>query len=74
MMYKDTLIFLVADELEGNVGLLLIDVPSVEIPDVGVGIKSFGLSVFRSLLVLLSFKLRRRTGFWRIRLKEIEHE
>jgi hypothetical protein len=51
--------------------LLLVDIPSpvsVDIIDVGVFIKSRCIGVLASLLLLLSFKLRRRTGFLRIRL------
>lgn len=52
--------------------LLLVDVPSVlsvDIIDVDVVTKSRGTGVLTSLLLLLSFKLRRRTGFLRIRLE-----
>ncbi len=54
-----------------NCFLLLFDIPSplsVDIIDVDVAIKSRGVGVLTSLLLLLSFKLRRRTGFLRIRL------
>ena len=53
--------------------LLLFDIPSplsVDIIDVDVLTKSRGVGVLASLLLLLSFKLRRRTGFLRIRLIE----
>ncbi len=52
--------------------LLLIDKPlpvSVDIRDADVATRSRGVEVFTSLLLLLSFKLRRRTGFLRIRLE-----
>ncbi len=51
---------------------MLTDISSplpVDIIDVEVEVKLFGSGVLTSLLVLLSFKLRRRTGFLRIRLK-----
>lgn len=51
---------------------VLFDIPlplSVEIIDVDWAIKSRGVGVLTSLLLLLSFKLSRRTGFLRIRLK-----
>lgn len=60
------MIFLVADELEGNGDLGLTGVLSAifeEVIDVELEIKSSELSGLKSLLVLLSFKLRRRTGF-----------
>jgi hypothetical protein len=67
-MFFYTLIFRDAFEFDDNGGCLLsIDIPlptSVEIIDVRVGI------ILTSLLVQLSFKLRRRTGVLEIiRLK-----
>jgi hypothetical protein len=64
-------------EWDDNESCLLIDTPSlpfVDRIDVDVARKSMGravalLSLALLLLVLLSFKLRRRTGFFRIRLK-----
>jgi hypothetical protein len=67
-----TLIFLDNEESEDTGCLLLTDISSplpVDIIDVEVEIKLCGSGVLTSLLVLLSFKLRRRTGFLRIRLK-----
>ncbi len=52
--------------------LLLFDIPSpvsVDIIDADVATRSRDVEVLTSLLLLLSFKLRRRTGFLRIRLK-----
>ncbi len=49
--------------------LLLVDIPSplsVDAIDVEVDIRSRGVGVLTSLLLLWSFKLRRRTGFLRI--------
>ena len=60
------MIFLVADEFEGNGDLGLTGVLSAifeEVIDVELEIKSLELCGLKSLLVLLSFKLRRRTGF-----------
>jgi len=51
--------------------LLLFDIPSplsVDTIDADVAVNSRGVGVLTSLLLLLSFKLRRRTGFLRIRL------
>jgi hypothetical protein len=63
-----TLIFLDVFEFEGKGCVLSIDIPS----PVSVEIKSCALDVLRSLLVLLSFKLRRRMGVLEIiRLKII---
>ncbi len=56
----------------GNGCFLLTDISSlvsVEVIDIGFVVKSFGVGVLTSLLVLLSFKLRRRMGCLRIRLK-----
>ncbi len=66
-MFFYTLIFRDAFEFDDNGCLLSIDIPlptSVDIIDVSVGI------ILTSLLVQLSFKLRRRTGVLEIiRLK-----
>lgn len=43
-------------------------VASVGMMEADVAVSSRGVGVFESLLLLLSFKLRRRTGFLRIRL------
>jgi len=67
-MFFYTLIFLDVFEFEGKGWLLSIDIPS----PVSVEIKSCALDVLISLLVLLSFKLRRRMGVLEIiRLKII---
>lgn len=64
--FNYTLIF---DEVELTDDFLAeFDRPSVE--SVDAVIKSRGVGVLPSLLLLLSFKLRRRTGFLRIRLKQ----
>jgi hypothetical protein len=47
--------------------VLEFDIPSPL--SVDVVIRSRGVGVLASLLLLLSFKLRRRTGFLRIRLR-----
>jgi hypothetical protein len=58
-------------ELDDIGCFLLDDIPSlvsVDMIDADVAVKSRGVGVLTSLLLLLSFKLRRRTGFFRIRL------
>lgn len=60
--------------LELDVDFLLLaeltrpSVVSVGMIEADVAVSSRGVGVFESLLLLLSFKLRRRTGFLRIRL------
>lgn len=51
-------------------GLTSESVVSVGMIEADVAMSSRGVGVFESLLLLLSFKLRRRTGFLRIRLNE----
>lgn len=76
-----TLILVDVVEWDDNESCLLIDTPSlpfVDRIDVDVARKSMGraalLSFVLLLLVLLSFKLRRRTGFFRIRLKSMSDQ
>lgn len=73
VILSNTLSFLVEFKFEGNPCLVLIDVPSVRsgvMCDVETVTKSSGCEALLSLLVELSFKLRRRVGFLRIRLGE----
>ena len=76
-----TLILVDVVEWDDNESCLLIDTPSlpfVDRIDVDVARKSMGRATLLSfallLLVLLSFKLRRRTGFFRIRLKSMSDQ
>jgi hypothetical protein len=56
-------------EIDAFFNVDILSVLSVGIIDVDVAIKSRGSVGFTSLLLLLlSFKLKRRTGFFRIRL------
>ena len=51
--------------------LVLFAMPSLlsdDVIDVDAGIRSRDVEILISLLLLLSFKLRRRTGFFKIRL------
>ena len=67
-------LFFEAMLLELDVDFLLLaeltrpSVVSVGMIEADVAVSSRGVGVFESLLLLLSFKLRRRTGFLRIRL------
>lgn len=74
---QSTLIFDEAVEFDAIEDFLFVNRPSVlsaDVIDVDAPIRSRGAGALASLLLLLSFRLRRRTGFFRIRLQRKEKD